>query len=391
MNKKKLLLFSTIGLLLLALAGCWDNTDVIKLNMVAAVGIDKADDGQIELTIQMANPAILKAIEQGSMAEPSWTVSSKGYTVFEAVRNMLSTVDQKPYYSHMELIILSEEIARDMIGDVLDLFERDHETRKQVTVLVAKDISAKEILETKCPVGVIPAFHLSEIINNRRAKSTIRELALMDLFKDRNSAGINLVIGTIHTKNTHQIPSTIDDLLIEGGAAYRKDKLVGWLKPLETRAYNFVIDEVQGGVITISNPLEKEKKLSLEIIRVKSKMNVAIKEDKGLLQIDIHIDGVIGLQEGTADLTEEGKIDKIKAEIEKTIEEEVRDIVKLAQLEFKSDIFGFGEIIRRKNLSYWKKVKADWNSEFTKMPLEINVKSVVIRSGLIKNPNKPIR
>lgn len=120
-------------------------------------------------------------------------------------------------------------------------------------------------------------------------------------------------------------------------------------------------------------------------------MNVAIKEDKGLLQIDIHIDGVIGLQEGTADLTEEGKIDKIKAEIEKTIEEEVRDIVKLAQLEFKSDIFGFGEIIRRKNLSYWKKVKADWNSEFTKMPLEINVKSVVIRSGLIKNPNKPIR
>ena len=53
--KSIFLLIPTCGSLLL-LSGCWDRVEVDKLSIVTAAAIDKTDNNQIELSIQVFIP-----------------------------------------------------------------------------------------------------------------------------------------------------------------------------------------------------------------------------------------------------------------------------------------------------------------------------------------------
>jgi spore germination protein KC len=53
----------------------------------------------------------------------------------------------------------------------------------------------------------------------------------------------------------------------------------------------------------------------------------------------------------------------------------------------KSDVFGFGEIIHRKDPSYWRKVKENWNEQyFPELDVKVNVKVFIRRTELRNKP-----
>ena len=46
-----------VFLLSLLMVGCWDNTDLVDINIVTGLGIDKDEDGKIVVTVQIVEPA----------------------------------------------------------------------------------------------------------------------------------------------------------------------------------------------------------------------------------------------------------------------------------------------------------------------------------------------
>jgi len=385
---REILVLLSICLIMITISGCWNNRDVTEISIAAAVGIDKTDDHKIEVTVQLVKPAAMKLGEGGGGGGKEKAVevfSSTGETVFECFRNLLVIVNKKIFFGHLQLIVIGEQMARDSLGDVLDIFARDHEASRQAGVIIAKGTSAKEILAAESTLEKIPALHILSILKSNASFAKTKKLMLIDVLKVIGSSGKNPTIGVIEVAEEEE-KSSLKHMKIEGSAAFKKDKLIGWLNSQETRGLLFVEDQVKSGIIDIPNPLDKDKKVAIEMIRSSGKKDVKIKDEKLVFLIEIKEEGNIGDQQGNGDLTTPELIQKLEEETAKAIEKNIRDVVELAQKEYHCDIFGFGEIVYRKHLNYWQQVQENWDEEFSNTPVEIKVTAKIRRAGLIKKP-----
>lgn len=382
---RKIVVLVIFVLICIVSSGCWNNKDLTDISFAIAVGLDKTEDDKIELTVQLVKSSAMQRSSGGVTEKAYWVLSSTGETVFEALRNQLTTVDRKIYVNHIQLIVIGENLAKKGIQDALDFFERDQELNLQADVIITKGITAKEVLQAESELESLPAMHLVDIIKNHVALAKMKEIIVFDLFREMGSQGRELVVSGVSPKTPETKEKLlIKDLKIEGASVFKGDKLVGWLNARETRGFLFVINKVQSTIINIQNPLDKDKKVAIEVTQSNTKMDVEIKDGQIMLIVEVNEEGNIGDQQNGGDLTTEEMLIKLEEETEKVIEEEIWDVIKLAQKEYEADIFGFGEIVYRKYLDYWKQVKDHWNKEFSQASAEIKVKSHIRRSGMIK-------
>ncbi len=407
---KKIKIVILIFLLLIIsinLYGCYSNVDLTEIAVATAIGFDRADQGDIRITVQIVKPGVIKAKNQGSEEEPVWVFSATGETVFSAIRNLLTTVNRKVFYSHLQLIVISEEIARDSVLDVLDLIERDKEIQRLAYVLVAKGVSAEEILKAQSELENVPAIHIKSIIDNYESLAKMRKITLIDLLRDFNHSGNAATSGVIQKtaaklekENSQQEKSNqsqgsneedkleVKDLKVTGTAVFRLDKLVGYLDPYETRGLIFTLDMVESGIINVDNPLHKDKKVAFEIVSSSAELNVKIKDDQAELMIEIKAEGRLADQQGSGDLTTPEMIVKMEESVARVIENNINLAVNKAQKEFKLDFFGFSKVLYKEHSSYWKKVESDWSNVFSELPITIKVSWNTSSSSLIRKPSE---
>ncbi|KZL92412.1 spore germination protein B3 precursor [Clostridium magnum DSM 2767] len=372
--------------------GCWNNRDLTKRSFAVAVGIDKNEENKIEVTMQVVKPQMIKGTSEGGLRSKEnavWTLSSTGETTFDAIRNFLKMVDRKIFLTHIQIIVIGERLAREGVMETLDFFERDQEANFQSFVLVAKNITAKEIINAKTGIGQIPAVHITDTLKNNTALSKTKDTKLFDLMKDIRSSGKNAIIGTIETSNNRG-GASVENMKIEGTAAFEKDKMIGWLDAKQTRGILFAEDKVKSTIIYFSDPSKEDKKVSIEVLRSEGKKYTTAANGKPEFNIQIKLDGNIGEQQSAEDLTKPNNLKIIESETSKIIESEIQDVVSFAKKELKSDIFGFGELFHKKYPDEWKKMSSNWDEEgFTEAEINIEVTAKIRGSGYISKPTKP--
>ena len=145
MNKINRLLFSSMILLwILSLTGCWNYDEVEDSAIVSGIAIDKGSEGNGYLvTTEIYNFS-------GSGKEnkiESKRIAIEGKTLPDAVKNAVKISPKKLYWGHSDIVIISQEIAKEGILPVVDALIRAFEPRIQMNILVSKEKTAKEILE----------------------------------------------------------------------------------------------------------------------------------------------------------------------------------------------------------------------------------------------------
>lgn len=430
---KVLAIFIMIFLVVINTTGCWSRRDLTEMAIATAVGLDKTDAGDIEITVQVVKPGVIKARDKGSEEETTWVYSATGKTVFSAIRNLLTTVNRKTYFSHVQLMVIGEELAREGVMCVLDLFERDKETQKKANMIIARGLTAKEVLQAESDLENIPALHINSILDNYDTLAKIRKITFIDLMADFNYSGFSPTVGIIQRdnltdKHKNQQLSTgeqqsgkaeslqtqgkedsgqeqkesalktvnekassdqgddlqIKDLEVKGTAVFKKDKVIGWLEPFETRGLLFALDEVKSGIINVNNPLDKGKKVGYEIFNSSGTLKVEIKDGEPKLGIEVKVLGNLADQQGKGDLTTPEMIKKMNKAVAKYIENNIQSAVDRAQQDFKVDYFGFSQMLYKNHVQYWRKVEKDWSNVFSKLPVEIKVEWTTDSSALIK-------
>ena len=127
---KKILLL----LLILLLTGCYNYRELNDLAIVSAIGIDYKDNN-FEVSIQIVNPK--KQQDSSSANEPDFIIyKSKAKTLQEAFRNVVDTSPNRIYGSHLEILIISEEIAKNHMDKLFDFFAREPEARSEFNILI---------------------------------------------------------------------------------------------------------------------------------------------------------------------------------------------------------------------------------------------------------------
>lgn len=158
--RTKWLFILILLLALIPLSGCWDRNELNELGIIVMQGIDKVGD-QYQVSVQFVNTGEVAAQKGGSGRSAATVYSEKGETLFQAVRRMSTVSPRKLYFSHMQMLVIGEEVAKVGINKVLDLLSRNYQVRTDFYVLVARKAKAIDVLKVLTPIEKIPAQNLS--------------------------------------------------------------------------------------------------------------------------------------------------------------------------------------------------------------------------------------
>ncbi|WP_432405320.1 Ger(x)C family spore germination protein [Wukongibacter sp. M2B1] len=380
---KKLLV--TITVIMLTTTGCWNYSEINDKRIIAgsAVDFDKKNE-MLQLTVELVKPIL--SGEKSEMG--SETYESAGDNMFNAIRNVISKTGKKIFWSHAKVLILSEDIINqeDKFLSVIDFIKRDAETRDDIMLLVSKEKTASEILKTDANIQNIISFHLEDMLQNHGSISKYRAVPLWKFVDELAAEGISPTLPAIQvsTYNNRDLSQ------IFGTAVFKGTKIVGWLSGSETKAFLFVIDELEGGTIVIEekNLIKKPIRIAFEIFKSKTKIKPLYKDDKLIMRIDIKTVVNINEIDGDIDFMDEKNLELIQKNGENTIKNMVESVIKKVQKEYKSDIFGFGATLSREKPDLWKELKPDWDNIFSKLDVEVNseleIRGSALRSKTIK-------
>lgn len=94
-------------ILTLLLSGCWSKRELNELAIVVALGIDKIDD-EYEITVQIVDPSEISMRQASTQRSPVVSYHSRGETIFEAIRKMTTIAARKPYFAHLQVVVLGK-------------------------------------------------------------------------------------------------------------------------------------------------------------------------------------------------------------------------------------------------------------------------------------------
>lgn len=101
------------------LSGCWNSRELNELSITSGLGIDKVD-GKYVFTTQIINPSEV-AKERAPKRTVVTTLAEKGDTLFEAWRKMTKKSATKMYFSHVRVLIIGEDLAKEGVSKILDV------------------------------------------------------------------------------------------------------------------------------------------------------------------------------------------------------------------------------------------------------------------------------
>lgn len=385
----KVILLTTILFQTLLTAGCWDNRELFEISIITALGIDLAEDRNVVLTIQVLKPGAVQAgMDGGDGGSKAFVVySAQGKTVLEAHNNLLLTINREPYYGHLQLIVVGEGLEKARLMRYLDFFERYPEMNRQAMMLTAQGTRAENVLRAESEMNDIPAVHLRQIVENAEFTGKIKPLSLHDLISFINLEGRHPVMSAIEFK-TQSDKSSISDIQIMGSAVLQNDLLVGFIDTDQTRSVLIVRGVAENMILTVPHPDDPDSMVSIDIADCITEKEIHLRDGKPVASIQVKMTGLIGEVQDKGTSLEIATNERIQRKLKEKVTEEINEIIKLAQTDFRVDFLGIGELVYRKMPDYWKQVKNGWNNTFADMQIEVAVEVDLQRPGLITDPSK---
>ncbi|WP_339799765.1 Ger(x)C family spore germination protein [Paenibacillus sp. FSL R5-0744] len=391
--KRRALLLCVVILIQLFVTGCWSRRELNDLAIAVGIGIDKIGD-QYQVSAQVVLPSQIAGSKGGSPQSPVNLYKATGNTVYEALRKITTLSPRKIYISHLRILVLGEDLAKEGISSVLDFMSRDTDTRNDYFIVVAKDTKAEDTLKILTSLEKIPAVRLfSSLETSEKQWAPTSTVTLGTLITELVSKGKNPVLtgvvinGNVDVGQTQKNVETVDsptELKYSGLAVFKEDKLIGWLNPEESKVYNYLTNKVKSTVFYIQCP--EGKKVSLDVFEAHSKIKGSMHNDNPEISIEQHIESDIGeVQCRNLDLTNPKTITELEQIANQKVVHLFETTIKKVQQEFKSDILGFGEVIHRSNPQAWKKLKDNWDQTFVNLPVSVKTDIKIRQLGKVTN------
>ena len=369
--------------------GCWNRNELNEISIATAFGFDKNAE-QYSVSVQIINATEIATNKGSGGRAPVVTLQMPGRTIFEAVRALTTKTPRKIYSSHLRILVIGEDLAREGIAKVLDGLSRDHELRTDFYIIVARNTSANQVLQILTPLERIPTDKMYSSLEASQhnwgvtAKVDLHQLIydLVDRGKDPVLAGIRIEgnprRGGTRTNLGSSSPSAL--LTYEGLAVFHRDKLVGWLNAKQSKGYNYVRGNVRSTIVPL--PCTTGDDLDIELIHASHRIKGKIVNGKPEVNVNIRAEGNIGEVECDMKLATNEAIALLEQELNEQIKDAIEAAVARAK-HFKSDIFGFGSAIHRADFKAWNRMESDWEDEFVRMPVHVTVNAKLRRTGSV--------
>ncbi|WP_226003295.1 Ger(x)C family spore germination protein [Paenibacillus sp. BJ-4] len=381
------------GLIALLLNGCWDRKELNELGIAIGIGVDMEGE-QYQVTAQVVIPSAVASKSATSGGSPVVTYQATAPTIQEAIQKMTDTSPRSIYLSHIRMLILGEAYARKGISDVIEALMREPFTRSDFYIATAKNNKASTILKIPTALEKLPAnkmFASLDTLTKTWAPAT--KVTMDQLLSNLADPDIQSTLPALEAIGS--IESSIDKgvedtssispkttLRFSGIGVLKKDRLLGWLNEQDSKGFNYIRNEVE--TTTGHADCEGGGNIALLTLNSDTKNKVIIRDGEPVIVISVTNNSTVReVNCQHMKLSSMADIKEIEAASNEKIVEILKHSVETVRREFKSDIFGFGQLIYQSNPELWKRMKETKENPFMDLQIEYKAETKIQKIGTL--------
>uniref|UniRef100_A0AAE9L7F3 Ger(X)C family spore germination protein n=1 Tax=Paenibacillus polymyxa TaxID=1406 RepID=A0AAE9L7F3_PAEPO len=378
------------GLIALLLGGCWDRKELNELGIAIGIGVDMEGD-QYQVTAQVVIPSAVASKSSPSAGSPVVTYEATAPTIQEAIQKMTDTSPRIIYLSHIRMLILGEEYARRGISDAIEALMREPFTRSDFYIAIAKDNKASTMLKIPTPLEKLPAnkmFASLDTLTKTWAPAT--KVTMDQLLSDLANPDIQSTLpalealGDIEASNEKGIDDTKSispgTILRFSGIGVLK-KTACWAGSMNKTAKGSITFKIQWNQLQDTSTV-REGDYRLISLEQRNPKKVIIRDGEPVISISVTNDSTVReVNCKHMKLSSMADIKEIEAASNEKIVEIMKHSVETVRREFKSDIFGFGQLIHQSKPELWKRLKEEKENPFMDLQIEYKAKTTIKKIG----------
>lgn len=369
-----------IILLIILLTGCYNYKELNKIAIVSSIAIDKKDNEYL-VSAQVMNA------KEDEESESSQVVvyEAKGKSINEALRNMTMKSPRTIYGGHLSKLVISEEIAKEGVINVIDVFQRLTEIRNEFTITVSRNIKAADVIKIMTSTESVPAEYVKTSLETADVYSALTYSTKLDEFVSLYlKKGIDPVIAVLQvddykkkgtTTDNTQTTDPITKIVLDNIAITDEGKFEKYLSKDETIGYNFIKNQVQEMIVPIK--CDDNYYASISILKSKTKPKVIKINNKYQIKFDIKANGVLSEYNCSKELTDKDVIDDLEKKTKNKIKYYINEALN-AQKNSKSEFLGLKRTIYLDYPNYK-------DEEFD---VKLNINFQLSRKGELRNSSK---
>ena len=241
---KKIILLLTASLFLLT--SCISYTELNDIGIVNMIGITKINENY-EITINMIIPND-KDIKENKIFKV------KNKNLDEGFNNLYEKTLRKIYLSHVDLLLISDNLKKEDYDNIINLFFNRNDSRNTFSTVIIKDYNSNKIFKT------LPE-NINSLLNvNSKENGIVKVKQFNDIVKDILELKFSLI---------PQIKIDKEINILGYKEVYSNNKS---LSKEESLAYNFITNNIESTYL-LSSDKSINYKVNSSITRLKTNKN----------------------------------------------------------------------------------------------------------------------
>lgn len=374
MGKKLIILF-----IILLTTGCWNYRELNEFAIVTGMAVDYQNN-KYELSFLIANGNK----NENQQAQTS-ILTGSGTSIYDAFKDISLMSPKELYISHLSVVIISEEVAKKGIENLIDYLLRDPQSHQNFYMVIAKNNKAKDVLSILSPLADYPSQNItSNVATSEKLQGKISDASFNLFINKYFEKGFEPIMNSITIIGNENKGQTIESqnktkqdayTKLDTIALFNKDKLVGWATKEESTGIDMILGEIE--TIYFNIPCKQQYS-----VVVSNNYKVDYKIEKNKITINSNMEGSLIEVGCDINLESENEIKKLEKRVENEMKKYINQALKLAQYH-KTDIFGFGNLIYKKYPEYYSKI-SNWNERFSNLNIEINTSFKFTSKGTLE-------
>lgn len=398
---KKSLCYILLITFILTFTGCWGMRDVSNKAFVTAIGIDSVNadteppdnkphiimDGgspvaskgstfpastkgsqekgdvppQYRVSVEIVKPVLLRSEARNKSA--AIVITSSGGSLQEALQELQTGVSREISLSHLRVLIIGEQMAKQNFKDTFSYFEKHPEIARRLRISFVQNGTAMDILKTQPVFEKYVADELIHFSQIDEKLPTARKNPFATLLNDMLTTNGRGLAARLTTADNGQLINR------SGSAVFHKWKLAGWLSEKETKKANWLVGHTDSAVVSNTG----KGIYTYWVDKFTTSIKPVIEQKKlKKFKVSVRTGGIILEERGKyIHLEETDELESLEETFAQTISEEIKSALHKAQKDIKVDYLGFGTKLRAKDPDLYNKI--DWDKTFQDIPIEVSV------------------
>ncbi len=373
---------------LLCLSGCFNYRELNDLAIMTAVAIDRTDDG-FELTLQVVNPK--KQQDSSNASQPDFIVyTTKGESLQKAFREVVNTAPKRLYAAHLQLLVLSEEVATNYIDEIVDFFFREPEVRDEFQVMVAKGEKAKDKLTIMTPLTTLSSMDIFNTLDsNKKYLGSVTSITFNDFmhaYLDPNTEIVLPVLEVIgnseegNSQENLETSTSLANLKLSSMAIFKDNKLVEILDENDSINLNMLLGELNETIVQYE--CGDDEYAAFEIISLNSELEVDPDKNKATFSIAGHAS--VNEVQCPLNLREIDVGNEMRDNLNKSMKESLLKTINLIRDDYNTDVFGIRDSFYKYYPNDYKEYADKWyDLFFPNLDIDVDVNIKLYEKGNI--------